>query len=131
MHGFTHIAHREQLELDSPPFIGGENPSEADIIGNARENRQFLKRLTSSELRHHVCQDYELGLVDAPRTMQRLADGGLYGTREEFLEIFCAGLRALAAVQLTPTPLPPAAPGGVLPPPRELLEAVVGHRRVA
>lgn len=58
--------------------------------------RRLDQRLTYNQLRQHVCLDYDLGCVDAETTMQRLKDQNLYGDPDQFMAIFCAGVRALA-----------------------------------
>lgn len=97
MNAFTQVAHRHQLDLDEPPFIGGENPCDDDIISNVEESRQFRIRLTFGELRRRICEDYTNGFVNAANTMRRLEDEGLYGSPDEFCKIFAAGVSILSA----------------------------------
>ena len=59
--------------------------------------RRIDKRLTFSELRQHICLDYELGFVNAQNTLQRLWDNQLISSPEQLAGIVCAGVRALAA----------------------------------
>ena len=68
--------------------------SEDDIIAPAMEAREFLGRFTQEQIRNRVCQEYELGLVDAKKTIARLADNDLFGSAETFMEIFLSGVKA-------------------------------------
>lgn len=58
--------------------------------------RRLDTRLTYSQLRAHICLDYELGCVDAQTTMDRLKANNLYGNPDQFMAVYCAGVRALA-----------------------------------
>jgi hypothetical protein len=73
----------------------------ADCLQSVAEWSAFARRLdtrlTFSALRQHVCLDYELGCVNATTSMQRLKDENLLGNPDQFMAIFCAGVRALAS----------------------------------
>jgi hypothetical protein len=62
--------------------------------------RRTEAKLTYSELRRHIIQDYEYGFVSARDTMQRLKDNDLYGDAETFVRIFAAGVKALQEGEL-------------------------------
>jgi hypothetical protein len=59
--------------------------------------RRLDARLTFSQLRQHVCLDYDLGCVDAKTTLRRLRDLNLLGNPDQFMAVYSAGVLALAA----------------------------------
>ena len=63
--------------------------------------RRLDARLTFSELRAHVCLDYELGCVDAQTSMDRLKVNNLFGNPDQFMAVYAAGVRALAEGERT------------------------------
>lgn len=58
--------------------------------------RRLDSRLTYSQLRQHICLDFDLGCVDAQTSMDRLKANNLFGNPDQFMAIFAAGVRALA-----------------------------------
>lgn len=68
-----------------------------DQYGNRQQVHEFRRRFTYAQIRKGICQDYELGYVDALATIERLEISGLLGnTPDHFCRIICAGLNALA-----------------------------------
>lgn len=67
-----------------------------DQYGNRQQVHEFRRRFTFSEIRRGICQDYELGFVDAMATIRRLEISGLLNSPEDFCDIYCAGVRSLA-----------------------------------
>ena len=49
--------------------------------------RRLDTRLTYSQLRAHICLDYELGCVDAQTTLERLRVNNLLGNPDQFVAI--------------------------------------------
>lgn len=105
------------------PLDLGEDPTVAEAL---RMGRQEIHDLTFSELRRHICLDYELGCVSARDTMKRLHDQGLYGSPETFITIFSAGVRALAEMAVSDDPEPPDVPSSYADP--RLLETLAEAR---
>ena len=87
------IAHQQDVDV--------ELLTEDMVISSKRDAETFLteihrrQRLTFDQLRKAVCQDYDLGFVDAEATLKRLEEQQLFGKPEDFLRIFCAGVRAV------------------------------------
>jgi hypothetical protein len=96
--------------VDGLPFGDVDILSLDDEVSNAVDAEQFLSRLDAGELRRRICTDWELGCVDAATTMRRLHDAGLYGTPDEFVSIFAAGVEALAREAFTSPNDPPPDP---------------------
>jgi hypothetical protein len=66
-----------------------------DQYGNRQQVHEFRRRFTFAQIRRGICQDYELGFVDAMATIHRLEISGLLTSPEDFCAIYCAGVRAL------------------------------------
>lgn len=90
----------DPVEILDTAVLQRVNGDGNEIVSVAQElafQRRLDNRLTFSQLRQHVCLDYELGCVNATTSMQRLKDENLLGNPDQFMAIFCAGVRALAS----------------------------------
>lgn len=93
MNAYTQLMHHKQDLCCDVEIL-----SEDDIISPRHEVDEFFGRLTFSELRKRICQDYEFGFVDAQTTFRRLIDNQLFGSTELFIETFVAGVKAREAI---------------------------------
>ena len=71
-----------------------DEPTVQQACDSSRRSPQ--SRLTFAELRERICADFSLGCVSAEATMQRLHDHNLFGSPDQFMRIFAAGVEALA-----------------------------------
>jgi hypothetical protein len=85
-----------QQDFDMPVEILDLDYAISPVREACAFQRRLDTRLTYSQLRAHVCLDWELGCVDAETTMQRLKDQSLFGNPDQFMTIFAAGVRALS-----------------------------------
>ena len=96
-------------ELDLVPFADVETLTDVDLrivnsqgeatytVAEACEfERRLDNRLTFSELRYFICQDFDHGVTDGQTALQRLWDNGLIQTAEDLAFLVSAGVRALA-----------------------------------
>lgn len=91
----SRAALQEPLDTFHLPRISPDGRQIPSVAEYCELMRRTEAKLTYSQLRQHIIQDYELGFVSARDTMQRLKDNDLYGDAETFVRIFAAGVKAL------------------------------------